>query len=101
MFGRPLPPQAHARCPHQICSHLGPQEDKIPMIILNEFIDLMKMIRIKMVAFNAEMPLNRFGEELLLVSVSLGDFVRVAQSWIIALTLWLKVQMKCFFYSRI
>ena len=60
------------------------------MIILNEFIDLMKVIRIKMVAFYAEMPLDRFGKELRFVSVGLGDFVCVAQSWIIALTLWLK-----------
>ena len=63
---------------------------KIPMIILNEFIDLMKVIRIKIVAFNAEMSLHRFGKELHFVSVSLGDFVHVAQSWIMALTLWLK-----------
>ena len=60
------------------------------MIILNEFIDLMKVIRIKMVAIDAEMSLNRFGKELRFVMVSLDDFVRVAQSWIIALTLWLK-----------
>ena len=60
------------------------------MIILNEFIDLMKVIRIKMVAFDAEMSLDRVGKELRFVSVSHGDFVRVAQSWIIALTLWLK-----------
>ena len=60
------------------------------MIILNEFIDLMKVIRIKMVAVYAEMSLNRFGNKLRFVSVSLGDFVRVAQSWTIALTLWLK-----------
>ena len=60
------------------------------MIILDEFIDFIKVIRIKMFAFYAEMSLNRFGKELRFVSVSLGDFVRVAQSWIIALTLWLK-----------
>ena len=45
------------------------------MIILDEFIDLMKVIRIKMVAFYAEMPFDRFGKELCLVSVGLGDFV--------------------------
>ena len=74
-FGPPLPPQA--RCPRQICSHLG---IKIPMIILNEFIDLMKVIRIKMVAFDAAMSLNRFGKEWRFVGVSLGDFVCVTQS---------------------
>ena len=62
------------------------------MIILDEFVDFIKMIRIKMVAFYAKMPLDhdRFGKELRFVSVSLGDFVRMVQSWIIALTLWLK-----------
>ena len=60
------------------------------MIIINKFVDVMKVIRIKMVAFYAEVSLNRFGKELRFVSVSLGDFVCVAQSWIIVLTLWLK-----------
>ena len=60
------------------------------MIILNKFVDVMEVIRIKMVAFYAEVSLNRFGKELRFVSVSLGDFVCVARSWIIALTLWLK-----------
>ena len=60
------------------------------MIILNEFIDLMKVIRIKMVAFYAEMPFDRFSKDLSFFGVCLGDFVRVAQSWVIALTLWLK-----------
>ena len=60
------------------------------MIILNEFIDLMKVIRIKMVAFYAEMPFDRFGKELCFVRIGLGDFTCVGQSWIIALTLWLK-----------
>ena len=60
------------------------------MIILNEFVDFIKVIRIKMIAFYAEMPLNRFGKELLFISVGLGDFVRVVQSWIVALTLRLK-----------
>ena len=48
------------------------------MIILDEFIDLMKVIRIKIVAFYAEMPFNRFGKELCFVGVGLGDFVHVA-----------------------
>ena len=60
------------------------------MIILDEFIDLMKVIRIKMVAFYAEMPFDRFGKELRFVGVGLDDFVCVAQSWIVTLTLRLK-----------
>ena len=59
------------------------------MIILDEFVDFIKVIRIKVVAFYAKMPLDRFGKELCFVSVSLGDFVRMVQSWIITLTLWL------------
>ena len=57
------------------------------MIILDEVIDLIEVIQIKMVAFYAKMPLDRFGKELRFISVSLGDFVRMVQSWIIALTL--------------
>ena len=57
------------------------------MIILDEFIDFIKVIQIKMIAFYAEMSLDRFGKELRLISVGLGDFVRVVQSWIVALTL--------------
>ena len=53
------------------------------MIILDEFIDLMKVISIKMVAFYAEMPFDRFGKDLRFVGVGLGDFVRVAQSWVV------------------
>ena len=60
------------------------------MIVLNEFIDLMKVIRIKMVALYAEMPFDRFSKELRFVSVGLADFVCVAQSWIIALTILLE-----------
>ena len=60
------------------------------MIILNKFVDVMEVIQIKVVAFYAEVSLNRFGKELRFVSVSLGDFVCVVQSWIITLTLWLK-----------
>ena len=44
------------------------------MIILNKFVDVMEVIRIKVVAFYAEVFLNRFGKELRFVSVSLGDF---------------------------
>ena len=60
------------------------------MIILDEFVDLIKVIRIKMIAFYAEVPLDRFGKELRFIRVSLGDFVRVVRSWIVALTLRLK-----------
>ena len=60
------------------------------MIILDEFVDFIKVIRIERIALYAKMSLNRFGKELRFISVSLGDFVRVVQSWIIALTLWLK-----------
>ena len=60
------------------------------MIILDEFVDFIKVIRIKMIAFYAEVPLDRFGKELRFIRVSLGDFVRIVQSWIVALTLRLK-----------
>ena len=60
------------------------------MIILDEFVDFIKVIRIKMIAFYAEMSLNRFDKELRFISVGLDDFVRVVQSWIVALTLRLK-----------
>ena len=60
------------------------------MIILNKLVDFIKVIRIKMIAFYAEMPIDRFGKDLPFISVGLGDFVRVVQSWIVALTLWLK-----------
>ena len=60
------------------------------MIILDEFVDFIKVIRINMVAFFAEMSLDRFGKELLFISVGLGDVVRVVQSWIVAQTPRLK-----------
>ena len=60
------------------------------MIILDEFVDFIEVIRIKMVVFYAKMPLDRFGKELCFVSVSLGDFVRMVQGWVIALTFWLQ-----------
>ena len=63
---------------------------KISVIILDEFVDFIKVIRIKMIAFYAEMSLNRFDKELRFISVGLGDFVRVVQSWIVTLTLRLK-----------
>ena len=60
------------------------------MIILNDFVDFIKVIRIKMIAFYAEMSLDRFRKELCFISVGLGDFVPVVQSWVVALTLRLK-----------
>ena len=43
------------------------------MIILDEFVDVIKVIRIKVVALYAKMPLDRFGKELCFVSVSLAS----------------------------
>ena len=43
-----------------------------------------------MFALYAEVPFDRFGKELRLVSVCLGGFVVVAQCWINPLTLWLE-----------
>ena len=40
-----------------------------------------------MFALNAEVSFDRFGKELRFVGVCLGDFVVVAQCWIVALTL--------------
>ena len=59
------------------------------MIILYELIDFIKVIRIKMFALNAGVSFDRFGKELRFVGVCLGEFVVVAQCWIIALTLGL------------
>ena len=41
-------------------------------------------------AFDAKVPFDRFGKELRFVSIGLGDFASVLQSWIVALTVWLK-----------
>ena len=60
------------------------------MIILYEFVDFIKVIRIKMFALNAEVSFDRFSEELHFIGVCLGGFVVVAQCWIVALTLWLE-----------
>ena len=60
------------------------------MIIVYEFVDFIKVIRIKMFALYVEVPFDRFGKELRFVGVCVGDFVVVAQCWIIALTLWLE-----------
>ena len=58
------------------------------MIILCEFVDFIKVIRIKIFALYAEVPFDRFGKALRFVGVCLGDFVVVVQCGIIALTLW-------------
>ena len=63
---------------------------KIPMIILYELVDFIKVIRIKMFALYAEVSFDRFGKELHFISVCLGDFVILAQCWIVALTLRLQ-----------
>ena len=60
------------------------------MIILYEFVDFIKVIEIKMFALYAEVPFDRFRKELRFVGVCLGDFVVVAQCWIIALTVSLE-----------
>ena len=60
------------------------------MIILYELIDFIKVIRIKMCALNTEVSFDRFSKELHFVGVYLGDFVVVAQCWIVALTLGLE-----------
>ena len=63
---------------------------KILIVILDEFVDLIEVVRIKMVALYAKVPFDRFSKELRFVGVGLGDFVSVLQSRIIALTLRLK-----------
>ena len=60
------------------------------MIILYEFVDFIKVIQIKLFALYAEVPFDRFGKVLRFVDVCLGDFVVVAQCWIVTLTLWLE-----------
>ena len=60
------------------------------MIILYELLDFNKVIRIKMFALYVEVSFDRFGKKLCFISVCLGDFVVVAQCWIVALTLRLE-----------
>ena len=43
------------------------------MIILDEFVDFIKVIRIKMISFYAEMSLDRFGKLVWLVNVELSS----------------------------
>ena len=60
------------------------------MITLFELIDFIIVVRIKMFARYAEVSFDRFSKELHFVGVCLGDFVVVAQCWIVALTLRLE-----------
>ena len=83
------PPQDCAHFPRQTCCYVGLQEEKMPMIILYELVDFIKMILIKLFALYAEVSFDRFGKELGFVGVYLGDFVVVAQYWIVVLTLGL------------
>ena len=57
------------------------------MIILYDLVDFTEVIRIKMFALYI---LYKFGKELGFVCIRLGDFVTMAQCWIIELTLWLE-----------
>ena len=45
---------------------------------------------LKMFALYAEVSFDRFGKELLFIGICLGDFVAVAQCWVVALTLRLE-----------
>ena len=65
------------------------------MIILCELVDFIKVIRIKMFALYTEVSFDRFGKELRFIGVCLGDFVVVAQSWIVSLTLIRLEEVKC------
>ena len=56
------------------------------MVILYELVDFIKVIRIKLFALYAEVSFDRFSAN----GVCLGDFVVVAQCWIVALTLRLE-----------
>ena len=60
---------------------------KILIIILYKLVDLIEVVRIKLVTLNAEVSFERFGKEFCLISVSLGGFRIRSQSRIIALTL--------------
>ena len=50
--------------PCQICSHLGLQEDNNTYGYSHELVDLIEVIRIKVVALYTEVSFNRFGKEL-------------------------------------
>ena len=49
------------------------------MIILNELVDFIEVIQIKMFALYGEVFFDRFGKEFRFVWVCLGDFVVMAQ----------------------
>ena len=56
---------------------------KIFMIIFFELVDLIDVIGIKVFAPYAEVSFDRFGKELYFVSICPGDYVIMAQCWII------------------
>ena len=61
------------------------------MIIIHKLVDLIEVIRIRVVALYAEVSFNRFGKELPLsafVLAILSSIIR--QCWIVVLTLWLE-----------
>ena len=60
------------------------------MIILYELTDFIKVIRIKVFALYLKVSFDRFSKDLRFIDVCLGDFVVVAQCWIVALTLRLE-----------
>ena len=62
---------------------------KISIIILYKLVDLIEVIRIKIVTLNAKVSFDRFGKELFLISVNLGGFGIETQSRIIV-ALWLE-----------
>ena len=62
----------------------------MPLIILYELVDFIKVIRIKMFALYAEISFDRFSKELHFIGICLGDFVIVVQCWIVTLTLRLE-----------
>ena len=61
---------------------------KIFITIIYNLVDLIEVVRIKIVTVDAKVSFDRFGKELRLISVSLGGFRVKSQSGIIALVLW-------------
>ena len=61
---------------------------KILITILYKLVDLIKVVRIKIVTLDAKVSFDRFGKELRLISVSFGGFRVNSQSRIIAQALW-------------
>ena len=90
MFGRQHLPQTRAHYPRQSVVICVFKRIKMLMIILYKLVDFVEVLRIKVVALCAEVSFKRLGKELRVVCISLGDFVIMAQCWIIALTLWLE-----------